>query len=373
MMARILMAGMVLLAGTAPAGKGAELLRVNRASAMPGSVGTAFVRVEPVRYPDGRPAAHWRLAARDAGRVYRHGNGPANCDYLGARDLWLYRQDGVYYVNYDGAGPKGWLACLLTSTNLTNWTPHGPVLDFGPPGSEDSASASYGTTFHDGRNWHLFYLGTPHVTPAPDFIPSFPYLTLKAIGDTPTGPWHKQRDVIPFRPRTNSYYSATASPGQIIRHGGEYLMFFSASTDKPILRTLSIARTKNLNGAWTVDPEPIVPPEEQIENTSLYFERANRTWFLFTNHIGVENGTEFTDAIWVYWSRDVNHWDARNKAVVLDGGNCSWSRKCIGLPGVLPVGKRLAVLYDAPGGDSISHMRRDLGLAWLDLPLAPPQ
>ena len=27
---------------------------------------------------------------------------------------------------------------------------------------------------------------------------------------------------------------------------------------------------------------------------------------------------------------------------------------------------------DAPGGDSVSHMRRSIGLAWLDLPLMPP-
>jgi hypothetical protein len=33
---------------------------------------------------------------------------------------------------------------------------------------------------------------------------------------------------------------------------------------------------------------------------------------------------------------------------------------------------RLAVLYDAPGGNSKSHMNRDLGLAWLELPLTPP-
>jgi hypothetical protein len=28
--------------------------------------------------------------------------------------------------------------------------------------------------------------------------------------------------------------------------------------------------------------------------------------------------------------------------------------------------------YDAPGGDSMSHMGRDIGLAWIDLPLTPP-
>lgn len=372
MIAKTLITGILCLVWSALADKGAELLQPAAASRSPATVTPSCVRIEPFKYPDGRPAAKWRLPAHDTGRVYRHGSGPGKCDYLGARDLWVYEHRGVYHLNYDGAGPDGWLACLATSTNLADWTPHGPVLDFGPPGSEDSASASYGTTFFDGRKWHMFYLGTPHVTPAPDFIPAFPYLTMKAIGNSPAGPWHKQREVIPFRPKPGSYYSDTASPGQIIRRGGEFLMFFSASTDRPILRTISIARTKDLNGPWTINPAPIVPSEEQIENTSLYFERANRTWFLFTNHIGVENGAEFTDAVWVYWSKDLSRWDAHNKAVVLDGSNCTWSRKCIGLPGVVQAGKRLAILYDASGGDSISHMKRDLGLAWLELPLVPP-
>jgi hypothetical protein len=41
------------------------------------------------------------------------------------------------------------------------------------------------------------------------------------------------------------------------------------------------------------------------------------------------------------------------------------------MPSVIKVGNRLAMFHDAPGGDSTSHMRRDLGLAWLDLPLTP--
>jgi hypothetical protein len=42
------------------------------------------------------------------------------------------------------------------------------------------------------------------------------------------------------------------------------------------------------------------------------------------------------------------------------------------MPSVIRTGQRLAVFYDAPGGDSISHMNRDIGLAWLDLPLNIP-
>ena len=150
-------------------------------------------------------------------------------------------------------------------------------------------------------------------------------------------------------------------------------MFFSAAAAPPTKRTISIARTSDLDGPWTLDAQPIVSPEEQIENTSLYYEPANKTWFLFTNHIGVDDRGEYTDSVWVYWSQDLNHWDAQHKAVVLDRRNCTWSKDCIGLPSVVKLGKRLAVLYDAPGGTSVSHMRRDVGLAWLDLPLRVPE
>jgi len=153
---------------------------------------------------------------------------------------------------------------------------------------------------------------------------------MKATADSPQGPWRKQPEVVPFRPQPGTYYSSTASPGQIIRQGKEYLQFFSASDDKPIHRTLGIARTKDLNGSWIIDREPILPPSEQVENSSLYFEQANNTWFLFTNHVGIYPEGEYTDAIWVYWSKDLNHWDTAKKAVVLDGRNdlLRWSRRC---------------------------------------------
>ena len=80
----------------------------------------------------------------------------------------------------------------------------------------------------------------------------------------------------------------------------------------------------------------------------------------------IRDSNEYTDAIWVYWSQDLNCWHPADKAVVLDGANCSWSRRCIGLPSVVQADKRLAIFYDAPSGDSTSHMRRDVGLAWLD-------
>lgn len=338
-------------------------------------------------YSDGRPTTMRRMDTQDHGIVLRHGDGPERCDLLGARDVWVFSANDSYYMHYDGAGPNGWLCALAVSEDLINWKKRGPVLDFGEPGANDSKSASYGVTHFDGDQWHMFYLGTPNTSGPPDRIPRFPYLTMKARGSGPIGPWQKQPDVSPFATQPDTYYSITASPGSVVQYGGEYLQFFSATSEKPgnpcVQRTLGIARTRDLDGKWTVDPAPIVPIEEQIENAALYYETSNQTWFLFTNHVGIDGGDdattsteegsgEYTDAIWVYWTDDLNRWDPAKKAVVLDGENCSWSERCIGLPSVMRVGERLALFYDAPGGDSSSHMGRNIGLAWLSLPLSPP-
>ena len=322
-------------------------------------------------YPDGRPVATLRLDAVDQGPVLRHGD---PFDVYGARDVWVWEDGGTYYMHYDAAGPTGWLAALATSRDGITWEKHGPVLELGPPGSDDGGSASYGVTYEHRGEWHMFYLGTPNTTPPPDRISAFPYLTMKARGDGPAGPWHKQPEVVPFRPIPGTYCHTTASPGHVIPVGDRFLQFFSASTDQggPTLRTIGIARGDDLDGRWTIDPAPIVPLEEQIENASLYYEPANETWFLFTNHIGLEP-FEFTDAVWVYWTKDLERWDPDDKAVVLDRNNCAWSQRVIGLPSVVPIGDRLAVYYDGVSGTSTSHMGRDVGLAWLDLPLRPPR
>jgi predicted GH43/DUF377 family glycosyl hydrolase len=328
-------------------------------------------------YSDNRPAAKYRLNAVDGGIVFKHGSGPDSCDYAGARDIWVWKYKDTYYMHYDGAGTRGWLACLAVSKDLKRWAAKGAVLPFGKSGSPDCASASYGTVYNDGGKWHMFYLGTPNTSPAPDYVPANPYLTMKAESNSVTGPWNKRYDITPFTVTSGSYYSNCGSPGYIIKKGNEFLMFFSAGTGTPkITRTISIARTKDLDKSWIPDPNPALPPEEQIENSSLYYEKSNKTYFLFTDHVGIKDGLEYTDAIWVYWSKDINKWNPDNKAVVLDSSSCKWSQ-IIGLPSVVQYGNKLAIFYDGRANYELpqgakSHMGRDVGIAWLKLPLVLP-
>jgi hypothetical protein len=74
----------------------------------------------------------------------------------------------------------------------------------------------------------------------------------------------------------------------------------------------------------------------------------------------------------VYWSKNLQRWNAEHRAVVLDHTNCPWSVRCIGMPSVLETNGALALFFDAPAKDTGNNMGRDIGLAWLNLPLKPP-
>jgi hypothetical protein len=161
-----------------------------------------------------------RWDANDTGPVLAPGGCPGDCDEYGARDVWVYQApNGTYIMHYDAAGPTAWLSSRAVSANAYNWTKEGPILQLGTPPAQDTASASYGTTYYDAPTgqWHMFYLGTPNTSPPPDRIPSFPYLTMKAYGGASAyGPWVKQYEVVPFRPVPGSEWQELDGGGDVL-------------------------------------------------------------------------------------------------------------------------------------------------------------
>lgn len=332
--------------------------------------------IPPITYADKRGGVDKRLEATDEGIIFKHGFAPNGSDKLGVREAFVYKHEGKYYMTYDGISEDRWSINEAVSTDLKNWIRLGTVLDRGASGAPDGACAAYGTLYNTGKSWNMYYLGCPYQTPGPEHVPSSPYVTMLAHGDSPTGPWTKDPIGVVLDLKPNTYYSHTASPGQIIKQGNEYLMFFTGGG--PVAPTIGIARTTDLNGKWQIDPEPLLPPSEFLENASLYYQESDNTWFMFTNHIGInEYGYSYTDAIWVYWTKDLNNWSTERKAVVVDGTTSTWSKQVIGLPSVMQIGDRLAIFYDGreQGIDQQNldrtHITRDIGLAWVELPIKP--
>ena len=53
---------------------------------------------EVMKYPDSRPAARYRLDAKDQGVILKHGDGPGQCDILGAREALIFEENGTYHL-----------------------------------------------------------------------------------------------------------------------------------------------------------------------------------------------------------------------------------------------------------------------------------
>ena len=73
----------------------------------------------------------------------------------------------------------------------------------------------------------------------------------------------------------------------------------------------------------------------------------------------------------VYWTKDIEHWDDRHSAVVVDA-KCTrdgWATGAIGFPSVVRVDdKTLLLVYDAIAGDSWGHTSRHIGYGYWKIP-----
>ena len=253
-------------------------------------------------------------------------------------------------------------------------------MELGKAGENDSASASYGTTYCDGRTWHMFYLGTPHASPAPTSGARLPLSDHEGRQPRgPPGPWTKQKRSGPLPGDTGHLLLRDRQPQP--RSSGRTASTACSSArrrDHPIRRTLSIARTKNLDGPWTPAPEPDPACEASRWRTPRSTTRRRTRPGSCSPTTWGSTGFEYTDAVWVYWSKDLNNWDPDHKAVVLDRSNCSWSKYIVG-PALgasatatgWPCSTMATRRPRWPAGVK-SHMHRDIGLAWLQHPLTPP-
>src|SRR5438552_10453194 len=101
---------------------------VGQAAEKSGRIGTQVIPItlSANPYKDRRPTAKYRLDAVDHGRILCHGDGPGQCDKIGAREAIVFQWKGTYYLHYDGAGSRGWgartaLACPRSFKWVNVW------------------------------------------------------------------------------------------------------------------------------------------------------------------------------------------------------------------------------------------------------------
>ena len=340
------------------------------------------------------PLPDLRMPATDLGPILLHGDA---FDSLGARDPYILAANDSFYLYYDAAGAEGWKAAVAISADLRRWEKKGTILELGDSSDADAKSASYAVVASGDGGCFMLYLATQKSFHRVWKIPANPYRICSATAPHPLGPWTQNR--VPLLPLGDAgeFDEMATCPAFLLKHRDGWLMFYSAAGRRegsPLLhRTIGLAAADSLTGKWRKTGVPLLPPGEQIENASLYYEASSGHWFLFSNRVtclpprvksvvalGAGRPLEYTDAIVVYWSDNLYIWDARNKAVVLDGSNVSWSTHIIGLPSVIAGNDTLWIFYDGRMGsnelwgypDGADHMQRDIGLSYLELPLRAP-
>ncbi|WP_052391662.1 glycoside hydrolase family protein [Paraburkholderia bannensis] len=369
--------GMFVMACSGCGGGGGSSSSSQTTTSAQAQTGAQIVPTTPVQYADGRPSTSLRVPSTDYGVVLPHGTAPGGVDSLGARDVYVYQSGSTYFMTYDGSGGPSWNTVLATSDNLTAWTVKGNIVPLGNAGSPDSDCVCYAQTFFDGQQWRMYYTTSTSQSSSP-VVPLAPYKAMLATASAPSGPWTKAPGPL-IDTQAGTYYADTASPGSIVTYQGQSLQFFSAGqiVDGKMMRTIGIARSSSLDGPWKPDSQPALPATEQIENAVVWLQQSTGTYFMFVDHIGLNNGSEIGDAAWVYWTKDPTQWNAANKAVVMDGQASNWSKNVIGIPSVLQVGDRLALFYDGDKSPVLrtgldGNLNRDIGMAWINLPIATP-
>jgi predicted GH43/DUF377 family glycosyl hydrolase len=337
----------------------------------------------------------------DQGIVLRpDASGGANYqwDGGGVREANINKEGTTYYLYYDGAATFGenlWRACCATSTDLVHWTKQGKKLnaaiDDDPSGVakgyRDWKSASSPWIIKEGATYYMFYLGCLNVFGVG--IPSSPYYTLLATSTSISGPWTKRNAAAGMEKQVPFYTDVLhecSAPGCVIVNpkwtgtsdvvNKRYILFTCGSFAMSIVRTNDLSTSDAYDAAnpnfWSYDPNYLFPPEDCTENSSMYYEPSNGYYFLFVNHIRTPQ-KDYTDAAWVYWTKDIDHWDQNNKAIVIDSSLSAWAKGAIGMPTVVKIDSaKLAIYYDGCVGNGTGHLGRSIGLAYVKLPLQPP-
>ncbi|MBM7563106.1 family 43 glycosylhydrolase [Paenibacillus sacheonensis] len=308
--------------------------------------------------------------------VLKHGD--TDADIQGAREPFLFQHEGRFYLHYDGNGTRDWGCTLAVSDDLYHWDKKGRMLQAGEEGDTDHGGACYGPTFLFDGKWYMYYVSVANTSGAPWFVPALPYRTGLATADRPDGPWTKATTNLFTLGAPGSWNEGCICAPYLVREGETFYAFYSGSNMGPnFKRTIGLLTASSPEGPWTDSEGPILPLDENLENPSLYYEPACGLWFMFVNHVGNnEEGVEFTDAVWVYWSESLTEWNAENKAVVLDAANIPWVKQVVGLPACLVDGDKLWIAFDASDGtiheNLHGHSNRDIGLSYFDLPLRSP-
>lgn len=209
----------------------------------------------------------------------------------GCEDPRIAEVDGNYYLTYTGWGSAGAQLCLATSTDLVNWTKHGPIFpgfntfwpaEHAPEGPWSKAGAILETPidgrylmyFGEGSIFHAWSDDLLHWTPAPNDQPLM----------TPT-------------PGSYSSFLVEVGPQPVITNNGLILMLHNAAVKNPD------GSVRYTCGQVLLDPERPTEILARMDRPWLEPSTFEDTHGLVSNVTFVEGLVHFRDAWFAYYGQ----------------------------------------------------------------------
>jgi hypothetical protein len=343
-------------------------------------------------------------------------------DYFGQREPYPYYDpvSDLYYLFYDGqeVGVNNYV--VNTISMAKSLSPFGPwikktVKVEGAIRWWESYAIGSPCIFKEGNHYYMFYLASAGVySPGePLFKVGGDYRIGLARATTIDGPWVKLKgdgtlnsassDDKPLLPRgtEDGYWDNIFNTSFVglVKKDGQYLLFYTGHGDRGF--GVGLAKAGSILGPYQKfnyqgkNDNIIIPPEEMVENLSLYFDQPSNSWFLFGNYLKIGCGCPCRggQGVVVYRSQDLFNWDiSKKKYLVMVDENypcpaipyedfniynqqSSQFRGHVGVPGIIkdPKLDQLYLYFDANDfnmadqNDPQNHFFRDIYLMQIPL------
>ncbi|HUS52081.1 MAG TPA: hypothetical protein VMX77_01290 [Candidatus Bathyarchaeia archaeon] len=270
-------------------------------------------------------------------KTWKSGN-----DYFGQREPYPYYDStsGWYYLFYDGQEVGGENYVVNTISVAKSRSPLGPWIKK-PVKIEgvirwwETYSIGSPCIFKEGNYYYMFYLASAGVynPDEPLFKVGGDYRIGLARATTLDGSWIKLKgdgtlnptssNDKPLLPRgiEDDYWDNIFNTSfvSLLKKDGQFFLFYTGHGDRGF--GVGLARASSILGPYQKLNPPgkndniIIPPEEMVENLSLYFDQPSNSWFLFGNYLKIGCGCACRggQGTVVYRTQDPFNWDISKK------------------------------------------------------------
>lgn len=282
-----------------------------------------------------------------------------------ARNVRVYKFDGLYYMLYTGAStvsPYSWTICMAYSSDKNTWTKLGRIIDISPSGF-DRGGVDVPCIIKEGNTYYLYYLGESQVAPdgTPRLVPGS-YRVGLATSQNIRGPYTKYGANPVLWGNVGDWDEYLESPEVLRYNSTHWIMYYTGVSVSRYQWTIGAAFSTDLYTWQKYSGNPL-PNYFGYRAEDSHVVAVGSTYYMLVNQIidRPPNGL-WADTVYMYenTTSDLLHWSFK-QVLISPPHNAGWDSLIIGSPAVIYENGQLIVFFD--GGTTYTHYNRRIGYA----------